>query len=657
MVTMRMRFGLAFRPASKRAFPQRNATAVRQATRPTGQKSVSPMRRLSLSAIFLPLIFALVCAAGQAATLVRMHADHIAFYYDRFLIEADGHVRIQTSDGFSVTGDSFSMDLKLNRFLIAGHVTLKTATDTVSGAAVSDFLDFNRLYFVPVTSEPDRWTFLNDDLAHPVKGRIMPGDVFFFPDVTGNPSLTASSATISERTYVHFGGAVANLGGAPVPLGSYVVNFAPNQYFAQNSLSGANFDATINVAGSNNALTAVHIRYDATNFGPYLALEQHLVGKHEYAVFSINPVTKAKKFMNLQLYDLLGTRFQVQTFTQYYSDQSYFGKLKSAAQTTYVTANYAFPHSYVSAVGNLTNYSLLGPGAYSVPSNSPNVGAENHPTQLQFTWTSFNNRIGKLPLYEQTYFGYGFNHDSLGNYYGVPGTKADPAGLQSYGGYTYYTIYNTLIGYTLSTPSLKFGNLDNAYNTYYLNASLNAQRQWYTVPHHVNTATTTVSLSRQFTRPFGMYLAYQIQNTSDIYEHGGYQPFIPSSASNVNCAALPTPPDCDAAYAGFLGASTLHTLNFELNYLPIPDFNISLLARKHTDFPAPFPNGDVFQAPLVNPIGQPINYTYLGQPPYDVTPDVRFRLLPHMLLDIQRTYYFNYDNKKWGSFIIQVLPQ
>jgi hypothetical protein len=485
-----------------------------------GEKSVSPMRRLSLSAALLPLIFVLVCAAGQAATLVRLHADHIAFYYDRFLIEADGHVRIETSDGFSVSGDAFSMDLKLNRFLIAGHVSLKTKTDTVNGAAVSDFLDFNRLYFVPVTSEPDRWTFLNDDLAHPVKGRIMPGDVFYFPDVTGYPSLTASSATIDERTYVHFGGAVARFGGAAVPLGTYVVNFAPNQYFAQNSLSGANFDATINVAGSPNALSAVHIRYDATNFGPFLAFEQHLVGQHEYAVFSINPATKAQKYVNLQLYDLLGSRFQIQTFTQYYTDQQWFGTQKAATQTTFLTAIYSMPHSYISATGNFTNYNLLGNGSYVSPSNAPYVGAENHPTQAQITWTSFNNRIGKLPLYLQTYFGYGFNHDSVGQQYG--NTRADPAGLQEYGGYTYYTIYNSMVGYTLSSPSVKFGNLDNAYDTYYINGSVNAQRQWYTVPHHVNTTTTTLSLSRQISRPLGAYAAYQIQNTNDLYVNGGY---------------------------------------------------------------------------------------------------------------------------------------
>ena len=59
------------------------------------------------------------------AALSRREA--INFYYDRFLLEADGNVRLRTSDGFTVTGDAFSMDLKLNRFMVAGHVTLHDA--------------------------------------------------------------------------------------------------------------------------------------------------------------------------------------------------------------------------------------------------------------------------------------------------------------------------------------------------------------------------------------------------------------------------------------------------------------------------------------------------------------------------------------------------
>ncbi|MGA8533617.1 MAG: hypothetical protein WB615_05870, partial [Candidatus Tumulicola sp.] len=105
------------------------------------------MRRISLCAALAPLTFAIAYASAQANTIVRLTADHVAFYYDTFLIEADGNVRVQTSDGFSASGDAFSMDLKLNRFLVAGHVTLSAGGEQRSGAALSDFLDFNRIYF------------------------------------------------------------------------------------------------------------------------------------------------------------------------------------------------------------------------------------------------------------------------------------------------------------------------------------------------------------------------------------------------------------------------------------------------------------------------------------------------------------------------------
>src|ERR1700729_4439378 len=114
----------------------------------------------------------LACAAGRAAaptpaptaapphTILYLKATRLDFYYNRFLIEGDGNVRLRTSDGFTVTGDAFSMDLKLNRFMVAGHVTMHDATGTVSGAAISDFLDFRRIYLGTVTTEPYWCTFL-----------------------------------------------------------------------------------------------------------------------------------------------------------------------------------------------------------------------------------------------------------------------------------------------------------------------------------------------------------------------------------------------------------------------------------------------------------------------------------------------------------------
>ena len=552
-------------------------------------------------------------------------------------------MRLRTSDGFSVSGDAFSMDLKLNRFLIAGHVTLASHSGTVKGAAVSDFLDFRRIYFVPITNEPDRWTFLDGDLAHPIMGRVMPGDAFYFPDVTQTPTLTAGGAVIGTRNYVRFTGAVVRVAGAPVPLGSYVVNFSPNQYFAQNSLSGATFDATWNFAGNNNTLSALHFRYDTVNY-LYLAFEQHFVGQHEYAIFSINPLTKAQKFWNLVLYEKLGSRFQIQTFTQYFENQVGFNPPYAAAQTTYINAIQAFPHSYLQANANLTNYNLLGYGSLVPPHNVVGSGNLSHPTSLQLTDTSFQNRIGKLPIFEQIYVGYGFNHDSVGLEYLAP---APYSGLQSFGGTTYTTIWNTILGFNLFTSSIKLGDKDNPYKTYYFNASLNDQRQWHSLPHHINTQTTTASLSRQFSRPVSAYVAYQIANTGDYYKYGGYPPCNPNNPPNN--------PFCPPSLTAFTGASTLRTTSLGVNYAPNPEFNASILARQHDDFPIPEPG--VFGLPPTNVIGQQLYTNYLGQPPYDLSGDVRFKFAPHLILDVTRTYYFNFGTQRWSpAFVIQILP-
>jgi hypothetical protein len=626
---------------------------------------------LSAAISILMLILASAAARAQSTptTLLYLNAKSINFYYDRFLLEADGNVRLRTSDGFTVTGDAFSMDLKLNRFMVAGHVTLHDASGTVSGAAISDFLDFKRIYFVPVTSEPDRWTFLNGDLAHPAKGRVMPGDVFYFPPVTTHPDMTGTGAIIGTKTYVRFVGAVAYVGGVGIPLGSNVISFSSNQYLAQNSLSGATADITWQVAGSPNALTALHLRYDPT-YKLYGSVEQHFVGDHEYAILSVNPATRAEKWWNAMLYEKLGSRFQIQSFTQYYAQQNYLQLPRAAQQTTWINATYAFPHSYVTATSQVVNYNLLGPGSLEVPKALG--GSLAHPTFLQLTANSFQNKIATLPLYESIYEGYGFAHDSVGSQYlngfspywpmgGKPFAPITVPGLQAYGAlckiqpskfYQYYcpvytTIYNTVLGFNLYTPSLKLNHADSPYQEYYFNASLNKQRQWNSLPHYIDNTNTTLTISRQPSRSLHMYAGYEIQNIGDHYINGGYE----------QCTG-PGTTYCPDSFTSFRGVATLRTTSFGFNDTPTPTFNFSMLVRHHEDFPIPVPG--LFAFPANNILGQPLYSWWLGQPPYDATADVRFKILPHTLADISRTLYWYgnpYRAQYWQqNFVIQLLP-
>lgn len=579
----------------------------------------SYLRQISLFTIaFVALLLLIGSRPVLAGTHLWLEADRIEFYNDRFLIEADGHVRVRSSDGSVVTGDTFSMDLKLNRFLIASNVHLTSPGGNLDGAALADFLDFHRVYFVPVINEPDRWTYLDGDYTKPLKGREMPGDTFEFPQNLSHPNLTAQSAVISERSFARFSNVKADTLGVWVPMPSYYVNFSTNQDLAQNSLSGANFDGTWNATGSDNTITAIHLRSDTVN-RQYLSFEQHFAGSHEYAVFSVNPLTRPQKFWNLVLDDRIGKRFEVRTFSQLYTNQSWLTEPSAAASVHYVTVTEGLKRSYVQALASFMNYDLLGP-------NAP--VAKNHPLSLQLNAATFNNRIGRTPFYEQLRYGIGLNHDAYG--------------LQNYGGFNYTTIWNHTLGFDVYIPGLKLGNHENAYKTYYVNASYDRSRQWNSVPHYIDSAATNLSLSRQFNRAFSAYAAYNVQNTGDYYAHGGYVPYVPVVGGQPIYG-----------FAAFHGVATLRTASLQLTYSSNPNFLATVLARKHTDFPKAYPG--LFSPPPLNVLGQYTASNFLGQAPYDVTAEVRARILTHLQLDVQRSYFFNFGTQRWSpQFVIQV---
>ncbi len=581
---------------------------------------------------------ALCCARAQALTLIRLSAHSVRFYYGRFLVEADGNVRVTTSDGLTMSGDAFSMDLKLNRFLLAGHVQVHNPSGSQQGAALADFLDFDRMYFIPIVNSakssamPDRWTFLNRDFAHPAKGRAMPEDTFFFPD-TGRelPFLTAHSATIGEKSFIRFPAnrfALIQPLGVYIPTPSYYVNFSADQHLGDNSLAGASFDATYEFAGNANAISALHFRYDPTN-KTYLAFEQHLSGKKAYAVFSLNPMTRPSKFWNLLTSYRPSDTIQFRTFTILHTFQFGLSRPLEAQQSTSVQATKAFPNSFLQLNTQLTNLSLLPPtpGGYEGHGVVP-----NHPITMQLTAQTFNHRIGKLPLYESLQYGFGYTHDAYG--------------LQTLGGVTYTSIWQHNIGLQAYVPSLKIGNNAVETKNYYVNATFQKNRTWNSTPHYIDSTLATASLSRIFDRHFLAFTSYSIQHTGDYYEgalaNDAYAPYVPV------VGGVPV-----YGYAAFRGAATMHTLAFDVNYSNNGNFTASLLARKHADFPAPYPG--LFPAPPVNILGQQQPGTFLGQPPYDITADVRARVNPFMSIDVSRSYYFNFDTLHWNpGFIVQI---
>lgn len=574
------------------------------------------------------------CVRADAMTLVRLEAKRVTFYYDRFLIEADGDVRVTTSDGMTMSGDAFSMDLKLNRFLLAGHVHMQDSDGAQDGAALADFLDFNRIYFVPITSEPDRWTFLNGDFAHPAMGREMPGDTFYFPDLGNDkPFLIAQNAIVGTKSFVRFGGNHLDMAGglgAYVPTPSYYVNFSSDPHLGDNSLAGANYDATWNFAGGANAISALHLRYDTVN-KTYLSFEQHLSGSKAYAVFSVNPMTRPQKFWDLVLSDKPSDKLQFRTFTQLATYQHGLTQPDASSQFTIFQATQALPRSFLQLYAQDTNFSLLPPpppggyhGVYPII---------DHPFQMQLTAQSFDHRISHLPLYEHVSYGFGYIHDSKG--------------LQDIGNTLYTTIWNHDVDFLTYVPSLKLGNSYVMTKNYYVNASFEKNRTWNSSPHYVDTATTRVSLSKTFDSHFLSYLNYSVQNVGDYYSGDLQSAYYPGFVPVVGGVPYP-------GYEAFRGVATFRALSLNVTYQNQGYFSAAVTARKHDDFPKPIPN--FFTPPPLDILGRPIaGEFYLGEPPYDITADIRFRVNSHTSIDVSRSYYFNFGNQRWSPvFVIQV---
>lgn len=619
---------------------------------PVNTPEVSLIQKV-LTRIAAVFAVALLCCAGahaettHAETLIHVQARSVNFYYDRFLLEADGNVCVTTSNGMTMSGDAFSMDLKLNRFVLAGHVHVQDAAGAQDGAALADFLDFDRIYFVPIIAgagdapQPDRWTFLKGDFAHPAKGREMPGDTFFFPDLgASKPFLISTGAVIGSRSFVRFGGNhvdIANGLGAYVPTPSYYVSFSTDRHLGENSLAGADWDATWQLAGGTNAITALHMRYDNLN-KTYLSLEQHVSGKKAYAVLSVNPMTRPQKFWDLILSDQPSDTLQIRTFTQLATFQHALTQPDAAGQFTVLQLTQALRQSFLQLSVQDSNSSLLPPNPNGYHGMGPKI---DHPWQMNLTAQTFAHRIGRTPFYERVAYGIGYTHDTS-----LLDRFANTTPLQTLQGTPYWTIWNHNLDVLAYVPSFKLGNSYVATKNYYLNASFEKNRQWFSTPHYIDTATSRVTLSKMFDRHFTSFLGYTIQNVGDYY--GSLQPLVyPSFVPVVNGVKYP-------GYAAFRGIATFRDLSLNVTYANNGDFSASLLAQQHHDFPGPIPN--YFATPPLDNLGNFVQgQYYLGEPPYDVRADVRFRINSHTSIDLSRAYYFNFGNRGWSpQTVIQV---
>lgn len=565
-------------------------------------------------------------ARACASENVSLKADSVKFYGDRYLLEADGNVRVDLGSDVHVTGNTFSMDLRLNRLVVAGNVDVSgPSMQPMHGAGFADFFDTRKIYFIPTQSEPDRWTIIDKDFAHPQKQLEMPGDPFFLPDVSDSRVTVAStSAVIEPLTYVRFRPARVLQLGVLVPVPSYAINFAPTPDFRQNSLAGALADAPYDFYGSAHTLSTMHFRYDQKS-GGYAAFEQHYVAPGGYAVASVNPFTKTIKQYNVIGLGRIGPHDQIYGFAQGIATQNGFSKPLEFPGFVSLQLTHVLPHSFLQLSLNQNYQSLLAqpstfykPGLYYYYGDPTHAWVPNHPFNGLLTWQGMDHTIGKLPVSYRLRSSFGWAHDNSYVYYSY--------GLLTFDNQIYNSINFHTVGATIYSKPIKLKH------DVYLNFSFDKQRQNFSLPHYIDSDYTIASLSKVFGTKLAVYAGYTVQHTGDVY--GAKQNLMYPGGTYVSPVTGKT-----YDFNAFRGLATYRSLYASTVYAPNPNFTFNLLVKENKDFPGPIPG-------------------VLGNPPWQATGDVRFRISPHAVVDVARTYNFNYPGAAWSpNFIIQVLPQ
>ncbi|MBD5656662.1 MAG: hypothetical protein IAI50_16000 [Candidatus Eremiobacteraeota bacterium] len=492
---------------------------------------------------------------------------------------------------------------------------------------------------MPILSEPDRWTFASGDYTHPLLGREMPGDTFYLPDLAGERAfLYAKKATVDPNESIRFDAPKINFGLTFLTFPSYYMNFSQNPNFAQNALQGAYIDGPLDFAGGEHALATAHIRYDSVNH-VYLSYEQHQVSENHYIVFSVNPLTQPFKQYNLIAYDRVTPGIQVQLNLQESAYQSGFSQPLSAVAYGTFQVTGSLPHSYLQLMTHSYYDSLLAPPAvidglqyYGNPTHN---FVPYHPDDLTLSWIGYRHRINDLPFSFQLRSSVGFAHDGL-----LP--------LQTLGGANIYSLYDKSFGANLETTNVTLvKDRGGRHRDVYLTGSFDKQREYFSLPHHIDQTTTSLSITK-FIVPqrFAALVSYTNQNISDFYgplQSIAYPPTTIATPYISPLTGLPVP-----GY-NFQGFATTRSLIGQLVFTPNPDFTVNFSMRSNHDYPKPI-------AGLVLGVGDTLVFNNYGFAPYQANLDVRFRVNRLLILDIGRSYFFNFGGyERWSpQFSFQV---
>jgi hypothetical protein len=170
----------------------------------------------------------------------------------------------------------------------------------------------------------------------------------------------------------------------------------------------------------------------------------------------------------------------------------------------------------------------------------------------------------------------------------------------------------------------------------YFTAGFDKQRQWFSLPHYIDTTIVNGSLTKVFNPQVTLVANYANVNTGDFY--GARQTLAyPPGASYYNYFTGQTV----ELSPGFRGFGTSRSFTQSLVVTPTPIFSLNLTMRENDDFPRPVPG-------TIQIVGDGLGFVNYGVAPYQFDVDVRYRFTRVLVVDISRSYFFNFGGfERW----------
>lgn len=422
--------------------------------------------RCAGAALFAASLSWLLPLRTDAAVLhptVSLQGAVVAFYAGHLVLDARNGCSIQ--DGaVSVTADRIIVDLRANRYVAAGTVTVQGAQLAHGDAMGMDLLTHRGVLISSGTVTQK--LYLDGSSVSPVQNREIPqpGALTPPPNPLSLPDLEG------EQPYAVAPSAVAHLGadvrlrhvrvlvpgGQTVPLPSYVYTFSTDTGYVVSNVNTGAEDLPIYFGSTPNSIQGAHFFYNPlVKLG--IGFDDHIVfGQRAYDLISLSPVNGPTKTVNV-------------TWQQHINDH--------ASQT--------FFSSTTTGIGTSDNYDLRNSIHRSFLELTASQFRGDHGSTL--AWQSYDQSIGPAAsssVYFHLRSEYGYDH--VPEAFSFPPFAADAVLPTT-------VFHKALEGYIASQP-WRLGPSST------LGPSIDLRGETDTLPHRQTSAAYILTLQHRWTR-------------------------------------------------------------------------------------------------------------------------------------------------------------